>query len=242
MFLFFFTGCKKDNFKTNEPEPNPITLADSIYFEVDGRAYKSNHSNLVGVGNKGANMKLSDIPLAGQKAWGTIGLQSYYSSVDSIYFSYQRGFDVSDDSGDITITFGKASHVRDLNAVGRVWYLKDIRDILDTGKQEFAVDYESANSINGVSFVIYKFGTTCMPEHTFDDSSDPNLQNDAHFKITKKEQIDKDRYRIYAEFEMNIYDRGRNKRRVTKGFLRLTVDRVFTYADLFRGKNIFDKN
>lgn len=98
-------------------------------------------------------MRSLDAPVAGMKSWGTIGGRNYYSSVDSIYLSYGRTFSGSGNYGNLNISFGKGFHVRDLNYIGSMWYAKDIRNMLDRGKQGFAIDYQSPNSINGVSFV-----------------------------------------------------------------------------------------
>ncbi|SMD18527.1 hypothetical protein [Pedobacter nyackensis] len=239
VFIVCFTSCKKGGISGVEVEPVPntkqISLSDSIYFEVDGKVYTANSVFSMGIGNSGANMRFLDAPVAGRKNWGTLGGKSYYASVDSIYLSYGKSFSGPNDYGNLHISFGKGFQVKDLNYIGAMWYAKDIRNMLDKGKQEFAIDYQSTNSIDGVSFVVDRLGRTGRPEFSFDDSSDSSLQDDAHFEITEKEQVDKDRYRISARFEMNLYDDKGKKYRATKGFLRLNVFRFFWQTDLFSG-------
>lgn len=246
VFMVCFTGCKKGGVSGVEveslPKPKPISLSDSIYFEVDGKVYTANNTFSVSIGNSGANMRFLDAPVAGMKSWGTIGGRNYCSSVDSIYLSYGRTFSGPDNYGNLNISFGKGFHVRDLNYIGAMWYPKDIRNMLDKGKQGFAIDYQSTNSINGVSFVVNRLGRTGRPEFSFDDSSDSSLQDDAHFEITEKEQVDKGRYRISARFEMNLYDDNSKKHRATKGFLRLNVYSGFFQVDLFSGQSTFGRN
>jgi len=247
MFIVFFTGCKKGSISGVEVEPvpnpnaNPISISDSIYFEVDGKVYTSNSAFGTSIGNSGTDMKLSNIPVEGRKSWGTLGSMYFTSSVDSIYLSYGRTFVNSSNYGDLNISFGKGFHVRDLNYIGALWYTRDIRNILDKGKQEFAIDYGSTNSINGVSFDVGRLGRTARPEYTFKDFPGAYLQDDAHFEITKKEQIDKDRYLIHASFEMNLYDVDHKKHRATKGFLRLSIYRGFAQVDLFSGESTFGR-
>ncbi|HKG07486.1 MAG TPA: hypothetical protein VKB19_13545 [Pedobacter sp.] len=218
---FFFTGCKKDRIVDVETDPDPttpISLSDSIYFEVDGKAYSSNEISGRGMGNSGAKVRFLDAPAEGMKNWGSVQGRLYYSPVDSIYFSYEVNFSSPDRN--YTLSFGQGLHVRDMNSVGTMWYPKDIRNMLDKGERAFATDYQSFNS-DGVWFAFSYFGSTGMPEYSFEDSSD-YPQNDARFEITKQEQVDENRYRIEGKFETNLYN-AEQKSRATNGFVRITV-------------------
>lgn len=53
-------------------------------------------------------------------------------------------------------SFGKGLHVKDMNHLGNIWYPKDIKNMLDKGTQDFATDYQSTNTIDGVSFNVYR--------------------------------------------------------------------------------------
>lgn len=247
LFIAILTGCKKDDTAgvevdpISDPNAIPLSLSDSIYFEIDGKPYISNNAFSTSIANSGVHMKLSDVLMQGRKDWGMIAGKHYTSSADSIYMSYGRTFVSSGNYGNLDISFGKGFHVKDLNQIGALWYTKDVRNILEKGKQEFAIDYQSTNSIDGVFFDIAGLGRTGKPEYSFGGSSGNYQQNDAHFEITKKEQVDKNRYRIFASFEMNLYEANGKQRRATKGFLRLTVYSDFFQVDLFSGTSTFGK-
>ncbi len=234
-FTICFTSCKKDNVPEIEtevkPDPEPVILPDSIYFEVNGTSYTSKDVWSVGMGNSGVRLKLLDGPVENMKDWGTIDGKIYSSPVDSIYFHYKKSFGGS--AGNATLSFGKGFHVRDMVKAGSMWYPKDIRKMLDKGKQDFAVDFQNINAIDGVCFSFDPFGESGMGEFNFKDVSD-FPQDDSHFEIMKKEQVDSDRYRIEAEFELNLYDAEGKKTRLTNGFVRFSVyKRWWGMVDLF---------
>ena len=223
MLTSFITGCKKDSIKdidTGTDQATPINLSDSIYFTVNGKVYTSNTVWSVGVGNSGVNMKFLDAPVTGMKSWGVARGKSYYSPVDSIYFNYQKSFSNANDN--YKVSFGKGFHVRDMNPAGNMFFPKDILSMLAQGEQKFATDFQNFNAIDGFWFSSDRLGSTGTPEYSFEDPA-AYPQKDAHFEITKKEQVDKNSYLIEARFEMNLYDAEHKKNRVTNGFLRLTV-------------------
>lgn len=232
ILTIFSLGCKKGSDIEPKPNPSPKSVSDSISFQMDGKTHASNETNSTYIANGGANLKLLDTPVPGKKIWATIGHSSLYSSVDSVYFSYGKEF-VNSTNNMFKISFGKGFHVKNLNPSGNMWYPKDIRNILDMGKHNFATDYRNFNLIDGVSFDFYKLGTSGMPERPHTNSPDDYSQQDAKFEIFKKEQINEDTYRIEAKFEMNIYDADRKKHRVTNGFLRFTIYRDFIVNKLF---------
>ncbi|MES2454923.1 MAG: hypothetical protein V4594_05270 [Bacteroidota bacterium] len=233
MLASFITGCKKDSIRDIDTDPDqitPISLSDIIYFTVNGKVYTSNTVWSAGVGNSGVNMKFLDAPVTGMKSWGTVRGKSYYSPVDSIYFHYQKTFSNGNDN--YKVSFGKGFHVRDMSYAGTMFFPKDIRSMLAKGEQKFATDYQSFNAIDGFWFASDRLGSTGVPEYSFEDPA-TYPQADAHFEITKKEQIDQNSYRIEARFEMNLYDAEHQKNRVTNGFLRLTVYREWWGTVLF---------
>ncbi|MGF1925314.1 MAG: hypothetical protein ACQUHE_14145 [Bacteroidia bacterium] len=235
--MLLFIGCKKEHVIDIKPtisseKPNPLSLADSIYFEVDGKAYALNNIFSSGIYNGGAGMRQLDKPVAGMRDWGFSGGKSVYAPVDSIYFSYFKAFSSSKLSQTVHVYFGKGFHTRDMNKFGTLWCPKDIRKILQKGEQEFATDYRSSNSIDGVYFAFNNFGSSGMPEFTF-DAVDKYPQGESNFEIINTEQINENYYRIQAKFKVNIYDGNRGKHSVTKGFLRLTISRDWLNARFF---------
>lgn len=231
------TGCKKERVVDIKPiiiaeKPNPLSLTDSIYFEVDGKTYALNNIFSIGVYNGGAGVRPLDKPVAGMRDWGFIGGKSIYAPVDSIYFSYFKAFSSSKVSQTVRVYFGRGFHTKDMNKFGALWYPKDIRKILQKGEKGFATDYQSSNTMDGVYFAFNNFGSSGMQEHSF-DSVNKYPQDDAEFEIIKTEQINENYYRIEAKFKVNIYDGDSSKYSVTKGFLRLTIGRDWINTRFF---------
>jgi len=223
------TGCKKERVIDTKPisspeKPNPLSFADSIYFEVDGKTYALNSTFSNGVYNGGVGVRPLDKPLPGMRDWGSRGGKLIYAPVDSIYFSYFKAFSSSKVNQTVHVYFGKGFHTRDMNKFGALWYPKDIRKILQKGEQEFATDHQSNNTLDGVYLAFNHFGSSGMPEFTF-DAVDKYSQDGANFEIINTEQINENYYRIQAKFNLNVYDVNRGKYNVSKGFLRLTVSR-----------------
>lgn len=219
LFTLLCTGCEKGSTIGVEVEQEPNAYkTDSIYLEVDGKAYSKNSVNTIFYLNSGVDMKYLTAPVKGMKNWTSDEGRGFYSPVDSIYFSFGKGFDPG-----CRVSFSKGFHAKELNHLGGdIWFPKDIRKILQKGKQEFAVDAANTNFFDGVSITLVGLGGTGMPAFNYRESPEKYNQDDATFEIIEAEQVTEDNYRIEARFEVNIYQ-GDRKLRVTKGYLRLNI-------------------
>lgn len=225
LVLLLLAACKKESTDVF-PEEQALAYADSLSFEIDGKAYSFDERNSSGFGNSQVNIKPYSDTISGQKWAYRTGNRYWYGENDSTlyYILYELGS--QKETGSAKISFSKKFHNDQLRKSKSTLSIpSDHLGILKEGRQTFAVDFGMENTTEGVALEVhlaelpsaltsYRPGFSIVVRPDLDMS----MQKNSSFEIIKVQRIDDNLMFVQAKFALNLFDAEGKLYRLENGY------------------------
>lgn len=215
VLILIFTSCKKEINEVNPALPESLnSTADSTSFILNGKIYQSTSFNSSSAGNK--------YPFINQK-------QDLNS--DSIFFNRSYTAKIYNNSF-VSAEFSFTKKFSRLSLEKHAFILfpsaTDELKLFSLGEHKYVFDYDREMTLDGVAININTSEGTFKSYSPYEIKQATSINSKSHanskFTITKLINRNNGKYLVEAIFETTLFDEKEHPVKLTKGFLRKTID------------------